>query len=124
MQRKMSSSDGSNIHNLQIIYRHPPHIPRPIPNNRHINKAPILRLEVHLWSPVVGQVLLDIASRALRCPSLVVSHREIKAIPPYDAVDVAGRNARLDDGVGALVEESAVALYNKGCGRGGSQETE
>ena len=91
------------------------HIPtRSIAIYGNIDKATVLGMEVHLRGPVVGQVFLDIASRAFGRTSLVIVHSEIEAITTDNGMDMVRRFARVNNRVGTLVKEAAVALNNKG----------
>ena len=79
-----------------------------------IDKATVLGMEVHLRGPVVGQIFLDIASRAFGRTSLVIVHSEIEAITTGNGMDMVRRFARVNDRVGTFVKEAAVALDNEG----------
>ena len=54
-----------------------------------------------------SHTLLNVASRALRGAGILVGHGEVEARPAGDGVHMAGGNARGDDGVSAMVEETA-----------------
>jgi hypothetical protein len=71
---------------------------------RNTSEGSVLVPEVHDGSPVVGLVLLELATRAGRHLGDVVVevHGDIESVTTDDLVDVSGHLARVDQGVSAL----------------------